>query len=122
MDRLTAFVAIHHMQLRLEILKRKPYLLENTMTPKLQGALQALKVLQHDVEADADELIAKAAQLQDRRQAAKTKTHGALDKAGNGIGDIENFVSALEGSNGAPADPTAAAPVTPVKPPPVTLK
>ena len=119
MDRLTAFVAIHHMQLRLEILKRKPYLLENTMTPKLQGALQALKVLQHDVEADADELIAKAAQLQERRQAAKTKSHGALDKAGNGLGDIEDFVTALEGSNGAP---TAAAPVTPVKPPPVTIK
>jgi len=108
------------MQLRLEILKHKPHLLENAaMTPKLQGALQALKVLQHDVEADADELITKAAQLQERRQAAKTKSHSALDKAGNGLGDIEDFVSALEGSNGAP---TAAAPLTPVKPPPVTIK
>lgn len=118
MDRLTAFVAIHHLQLRLVILKRNPHLLESTMTPKLQGALQALKVLQHDVEADADELIAKAAQLQERRQAAKTKTNGALDKAGNGLGDIENFVSALEGSNGAPADPTKGA----TSPPPNNLK
>lgn len=119
MDRLTAFVAIHHMQLRLEILKRKPYLLENTMTPKLQGALQALKLLQHDVEADADEIVAKAADLQARRQAAKTKTHSALDMAGNSLGDIESFVGALEGSNGAPAVPTKGAPPVP---PPVTIK
>ena len=72
------------------------------MTPKLQGALQALKMLQHDVEADADEVIRKAADLQERRRAAKTRTHAAMDSAGSSLGEIEEFVSALEGDNGAP--------------------
>lgn len=74
------------------------------MTPKLQGALQALKMLQHDVETDAEEIVARVNDLQTRRQSAKAKTHGTLDKAHAGIGDIEEFVSALEGSNGAPND------------------
>jgi len=75
---------------------------QSIMTPKLQGALQALKVLQHDVETDAEEVITKVTALQARRQAAKTKTHTALDSAGSSLGDIEQFVEGLEGTNGAP--------------------
>lgn len=72
------------------------------MTPKLQGALQALEMLKHDAESDAEEIVARVADLQARRKAAKSKTHGALDKTANSLGDIEDFVSALEGSNGGP--------------------
>lgn len=72
------------------------------MTPKLQGALQALEMLKHDADNDADEIVARVADLQTRRKAAKNKTHGALDKTANSLGDIEEFVSALEGSNGGP--------------------
>jgi hypothetical protein len=105
MDRLTFFVASAHLKLRLEYLKRHPELLkERKMTPKLQGALQALEMLKHDVESDAEEIVKKVSDLQSRRKVVRDKTHGKLDAAGNSIGDIEDFVSALEGSNGAPLD------------------
>lgn len=103
MDRLTFFVASAHLKLRLDYLRRHPELLkERMMTPKLRGALQALEMLKHDAESDADEIVARIGDLQTRRKAAKAKTHGALDQTANSLGDIEEFVGALEGSNGGP--------------------
>ncbi len=72
------------------------------MTPKLQGALQALKMLQHNVESDADEVVARVSELDARRKAAKDRTHATLSAAGSSLGEIEEFVAGLEGDNGAP--------------------
>jgi hypothetical protein len=104
MDRLTALVAIAHLRLRLDILKRHPHLLESAMTPKLQGVLQSFNMLKHNLEADADELATRIQDAEKRRAALKQNSHAALGRVGSDMGDIEDFLGAMEGSNGAPLE------------------
>jgi hypothetical protein len=109
MDRLTAFVCIAHLRLRLDILKRNPHLLDTAaMTPKLQGVLQSFNLLKHNLEADADDLAKRIQDADQRRVALKQNSHAALGKVGSDMGDIEDFLGAMEGTNGAPLESSSA--------------
>lgn len=102
MDRLTAFVAINHLRLRLNILQKYPHLLESEemATPKLQGLAEAMKKLEHDLEDGAGKLMVKVEALRPRGEAALTKGHQRMDAKIALVGEIETFVTALEGANG----------------------
>jgi hypothetical protein len=74
------------------------------MTPKLQGVLQSFNMLKHNLEADADELATRIQDAEKRRAALKQNSHAALGRVGSDMGDIEDFLGAMEGSNGAPLE------------------
>lgn len=87
------------------------------MIPKLQGVLQSFNLLQHNLEADADDLAKRIQAADQRRVALKQNSHNALGQVGTAMGEIEDFLGAMEGSNGAPLDSssassTASAPVS----------
>src|SRR5664279_2647855 len=102
MDRLTAFVAINHLRLRLDIIQKYPHLLESDAmaTPKLQGLAEAMKKLEHGLEDGAGKLLAKIETVGSRGHAAIAKGHQKMDSSAAIVAEIETFVSALEGANG----------------------
>ena len=104
MDRLTAFVAIAHARLRLDIVQKHPYLLErdNMATPKLQGVRQAMALLRHNLEADAEKLRVKIGNVDTERTGAFAAGHAELDATRKEIAEIQEFLADIEGSNGAP--------------------
>ena len=104
MDRLTAFVAINHLKLRLQYLDRHPELIgvDMTTTPKLQGLAKAMKMLESDLEDDAGKLLEKVESVGARGRAAIAKGHDKIDSKANIVGEIESYVAALEGANGGP--------------------
>jgi hypothetical protein len=102
MDRLTAFVAINQLRLRLDILQKYPHLLGNDFmaTPKLQGLAEAMKKLEHGLEDGAGKLLAKIETVGARGHAAIAKGHEKIDGKAAMVAEIETFVTALEGANG----------------------
>src|SRR5258708_691066 len=103
MDRLTAFVAISHLILRLQILSKHPELLEGTeMTPKLAGLTNAMATLQHGLEDQASKLLDRVNAANTRTGAAFAKANAQLSATEQAVTDVENFVASLEGSNGGP--------------------
>lgn len=111
MDRLTALVAIAHLRLRLDILKRHPHLLESAMTPKLQGVLQSFSLLKHNVEADAEKLANRVQTADSKRKQLFAGAHDTLGKLDSDMKDIEDFLGAIEGSNGGPLESSQASSV-----------
>jgi hypothetical protein len=106
MDRLTAFVAISHLKLRLRYLSRHPEIIEGIdMTPKLQGLASAMAKLKHDVEFEADKLLARVQDASAASAGAFAKSHQVLDATKKDVADIEEFIASMVGSNGAPAGP-----------------
>lgn len=99
MDRLTAFVAIAHLKLRLETLQRHPELIDMA-TPKLQGLAKAMAMLEHNMEDGAGRLLAKIEAVGSRGEAAFVKGNTRVDGIAGRVADVESFVAALEGSNG----------------------
>lgn len=71
-----------------------------TATPKLQGLVKAMAMLESDLEDGSGKLLAKVETVGARGLAAIAKGHVRVDARAGMIGDIEMFVSALEGSNG----------------------
>jgi hypothetical protein len=103
MDRLTAFVAISHAQLRIEYLKRHPEILEGiNMTPKLAGLSNALATLQHGLEDQAAKLLDRVNAVNARTAAALAKANTQMAATEQAAADIEAFANSLEGSNGGP--------------------
>lgn len=111
MDRLTAFVAISHLKLRLQILARHPELIEEAMTPKLAGLTSAMAKLRHTVETEADKLTARIEGANTHSAAAFQKAHVVLDSTEKDVSEIEEFIASLAGSNGAPVGPLDASSV-----------
>ena len=108
MDRLTAIVSIAHLKLRLEILQRHPEFLIKMATPKLQGLAKAMAMLEHNMEDGAGKLLAKIESVGQRGEAALAKGHTKIDGIAGRVAEVEEFVTALEGSNGGdPLDDSA---------------
>jgi hypothetical protein len=104
MDRLTAFVALAHVQLRVEYLKRHPEILEGIeMTPKLAGLSTALATLQHGLEDQAAKLLDRVNAVNVRTAAAMAKANAQMAATEQAAADIEAFANSLEGSNGGPS-------------------
>lgn len=103
MDRLTAFVAIAQLRLRLDIVQRHPHLLEDIdMNPKLKGVASAMAKLQHSLEERSGKLLDRIESADKRGANAFDKAHASLDVTEKAMGDVEAFISSLEGSNGGP--------------------
>lgn len=71
-----------------------------TSTPKLQGLAKAMKMLEHDLEEGAGKLLAKVEAVGTRGVAALAKGNAKLDAHAGVVGEIEEYVTALEGANG----------------------
>lgn len=69
-------------------------------TPFLQGLTKAMDMMEHDLELGAKGLHTKIASVGDRGKAALTKGHQKMDAVASRIGEVEKFVTDLEGSNG----------------------
>ncbi len=78
------------------------------MTPKLAGIASAFQLLKHNLENDADALARRIAAADARRQSVVSGSHGALNAVDNNMKDIEDFLGALEGVNGAPGNESSA--------------
>jgi hypothetical protein len=103
MDRLTAFVAISHLKLRLQYLSRHPEIIEGIdMTPKLAGLSNALAMLQHGLEDQASKLLDRVNAVNIRTAAAMAKANAQMAATEQAAADIEAFANSLEGSNGGP--------------------
>lgn len=131
MDRLTAFVAIAHLKLRLETLTRHPEYLDMAATPALPAPMEF---------AGLKSRLQRAKNLEKRSAVAGPRLDAALDVIETGVGIIEahapelekygsDLMSTINGllepSNGGPplsgtaaVDPTAppAAPAVPLGP------
>jgi hypothetical protein len=103
MDRLTALVAIAHAKLRIQYLERHPEILEGReMNPKFAGLAQAASKLNFNLGERSDKVLARITSASARADAAFDKVEATLDATDKAAADIEEFASALEGSNGAP--------------------
>lgn len=118
MDQWTAFVALTHLKLRVEILQRNPVLLHTLLqtaqretdmaTPKLQSLATAMAMLEHNMEDGAGKLLTKIQTVGERGTTAFAKGHAKVDGIGSRVAEVESFVVALEGANGGdPLDSSA---------------
>lgn len=71
-----------------------------TTTPKLQGLAKAMKMLESDLELGAGKLLAKVEAVGARGIAAIAKGNQKIDAHAGVVGEIEQYVTALEGANG----------------------
>lgn len=101
MDRLTAFVAIAHLKLRLETLQRHPELIEMAI-PNFQGLAGAMDKLEFMLESEATKLHGDISSLGDRGLAAIGKGREKIDVVRQRIAEVETFVGRMEGTNGGP--------------------
>src|SRR5258708_20784378 len=123
MDRLTAFVAISHLKLRLQYLSRHPELIKETsMTPTFKGLGSALAKLKHDLDLQAQPLMADIESLASEAPELLKQAQQEVAKTKQAVTDIKDFVSGLIGSNGGPtltdssatSGPSAAPPPAPL--------
>src|ERR1700676_3071273 len=103
MDRLTAFVAISHLKLRLQYLSRHPELIKETsMTPTFKGLGGALAKLKHDLDLQAQPLMADIESLASEAPGLLKQAVQEVAKTKQAVADIKDFVSGLLESNGGP--------------------
>jgi hypothetical protein len=102
LDRLTAFVAINHLRLRLHYLERHPELLGNEMTPKLQGVAAAMSKLRHGLEDRSGKLLDRIGAADKRGASAFDKANSSLDDTERSMAEVEEFIASIEGANGGP--------------------
>lgn len=69
-------------------------------TPFLQGLTKAMDMLEHDLESDAQGLMAKIQTVGQRGKAAMAKGHARIDGVASRVTEVDKFVTELEGSNG----------------------
>ena len=101
MDHWTAFVAIHHLKLRLDILQRHPEFLEDTyMTPTFKGLGSALSKLKHGLDLQAAPLMADIESLATEAPDLLKQAAAEVAKTKQAVADIKDFVSGLVGDNG----------------------
>ena len=103
MDRLTAFVAIAQLKLRLQYLGRHPELIEEpVMVPKFAGLSQALGLMRHELEAQAESLMADIDATRADAKGAFGQAKAKVAEAKAAVADVKAFVADMEGSNGGP--------------------
>lgn len=102
MDRLTAFVAISHVKLRIKLLERHPEILEAIeMTPNFKGFGAALAKFKHDLDMQSVDAMNEMSSLGSRASVAMSKVKAKVAETKAAVEEIEAFV-ADEGSNGGP--------------------
>src|SRR6202790_2672555 len=120
MDRLTAFVAISHLKLRLQYLSRHPELIKETsMTPTFKGLGGALAKLKHDLDLQAQPLMADIESLASEAPGLLKQAVQEVAKTKQAVADIKDYVSGLLESNGGPIL-TASPPMSAASPAPAT--
>ena len=92
MDRMQAFVLVHH-----AIVER------TRMSIKLRGLTAAIDKLHHDLDAQAEKLMTRVATTQDRGATVFAQVHKRLDGAAKDLDDVNNLLSDLENTNGGPS-------------------
>lgn len=74
------------------------------MPVKLQGIASKMKLLQHNVEIDAEKLSNEIDAAEARRQAVMPKASATVAATQAQLGDVEEFISSIEAvTNGGPA-------------------
>lgn len=71
-----------------------------TGTPKLQGLAKRLAMFEHNMEDGAGKLITKIDAVEARGLAALAKSDVKINAKATLVGEIEQYVTALEGANG----------------------
>lgn len=90
------------------------------MSLKLQGIAAKMAMLQHNVDADADQLDAAIEAADAKRQAVMPKAVAKIASTASQLADVESFVASIEQvTNGGPAleQPVAQTPLPPVPEP-----
>jgi hypothetical protein len=91
MDRLRAFVLVHHAIVERQI-----------MSMKLRGLTSSLAQLHHDLDAQAEKLTDRIAVTKDRGAAVFAQAHKRLDGAAQDLAEVDKLLSDLENTNGGP--------------------
>jgi hypothetical protein len=73
------------------------------MPVKLQGIASKMKLLQHNVELDAEKLSGEIDAAEARRQAVMPKASAAVASTQSQLGEVEEFIDSIEAvTNGGP--------------------
>lgn len=72
------------------------------MTPKFKGLASALGQMQHDLEAQAEAMLADIAVTSVDANNAFAKAQQKIVEAKTAVADVKAFIAELEGSNGGP--------------------
>ena len=73
------------------------------MPVKLQGIASKMKLLQHNVELDAEKLSSEIDAAEARRQTVMPKASAAVASTQKDLGEVEEFIASVEAvANGAP--------------------
>ncbi len=71
-------------------------------TPKLQGVRQAMALLRHNLEADAEALSSVIVETDAERTAVFAAAHDEIASTRKEIADVKEFLADIKGSNGSP--------------------
>jgi hypothetical protein len=100
-DGLTFLITIAHLRLRLERLRRQRT--RNSMAiPNFAGLVNAMDLLEHELEAEATKLHQDIVSVKTRGLDAIGKGRDKLAGVRARVAQVETFVNKLEGSNGGP--------------------
>jgi hypothetical protein len=103
MDRLTALIALAHVKLRAEYIQRHPEILESLpMVPKFAGLSQALGLMRHELETQAQDLMNDITSTTAEAKDAFGQARQEVGKAKAAVADVKAFVADLKGGNGGP--------------------
>ena len=107
MDRLTAWVTLHHARLRLDIIERLRLLEQPNMSTILQGLGAKLGNHFHYLETEAKKLDAKIEGQSASAPATFQRAHEQLDRVGVQLSDVGAQLAAIDAAipNGAPESP-----------------
>ncbi|MGR4929048.1 hypothetical protein ACIPUD_19965 [Bradyrhizobium sp. CAR08] len=75
-------------------------------TPKFRGLAKAMALLEHNLEDGAGKLMEKIESVGSRGETALADGHTKVDGIAGRVAEVEDFVAAIEGSNGAPDQPS----------------
>jgi hypothetical protein len=90
-------------QIAAEIAKIRQTTEKPKMPIKLQGIASKMKLLQHNVELDAEKLSGEIDAAEARRQAVMPKASAAVASTQQSLGDVEEFINSVEAvTNGGP--------------------
>ncbi|KGT75796.1 hypothetical protein MA20_31880 [Bradyrhizobium japonicum] len=106
MDALTFFVTSNHLKVRLTRLSLHPDLWKygqgTVMTPTFKGLGSALAKLKHDLDLQAEPLMADIVEVAGTAPDLLKQAQVELARTKQAVADIKGFVEGLTGSNGGP--------------------
>lgn len=104
MDRLRAFILIHHAIVQRERLRLRAVVSEGRMTPNVRAVAGAMAKLRHGLDKHAVDLLKRIPAIDEAASGAFKDAHAELDASEAAVKEVTDFVADMrKGSNGGPS-------------------